>query len=175
MTRRTVRAWLAGTMSLLAASVPAAADEWPEHGLFTVRNSTIHGGLKACEMQLSPQIEHQSFSLVWVDVEGPVPLVVGYLSSDPRLALAERIVVAIDGVEIVSFEPISHSVNSDSTSVFGAVRGEAAAHVWDTMRQSAEKATWLTVTAGDTTATIPAEGLQETLADFAECRHQRSL
>ncbi len=176
MRGRTGKAWLAAAMALLGAVVPAAAEQWPEHEFFFVRSKINSDGQKTCQLELTLTIENQLFALVWVEIEdSAAPLVVNYMSGDPRIALAERVVVTIDGAEILAFAPRSRSSEPEITALAGQVSDEAAAQAWEAMRQVADKATWLTVKAGDTSASVPAKGLRETLADFGECRHRRSL
>jgi hypothetical protein len=176
MIRRTGKAWLAGAMGLLAAVVPAAAEQWPDHEFFFVRSKLSQQGRAVCEMELSLTIKDRLFALIWVETEdGPAPLIVNYMNADSKIALAERVVVTIDGAEILAFAPFSRSVEPEITTLAGSVAEKAAAHAWEAMQQAAEKATWLTVGAGDTTTRVPAKGLREALADFGECRRQRSL
>jgi hypothetical protein len=175
MIRRTVKAWL-GLAVILLAAVPAWAEQWPDHEFFFVRSKMTHEGLKICELDLTLQVKQQLFALVFSQNESSAaPLIVNYMSADPHIALAERVTVAIDGAEILTFRPARRSSEPEITALAGPVSGEDAERAWATMRRVAEKATWLTVEAGDVTAEVPAKGLTETLADFAECRRQRSL
>jgi hypothetical protein len=173
---RTIKGWLGVSIVLLLVAMPAQAGDWQEHGFFFVQSKLTSDNKTACEIELSLNVKQQLFALVWVEIEdGNSPLIVNYMSGDPRIALAKRVVVTIDGAEILAFSPNSRLSEPEITTLSGLVPGEAAARSWEALQHAAEKATWLTVAAGDTLARVPANGLRETLADFAECRRQRSV
>lgn len=175
MIGRAAQAWLMAMIVLLLATIPACAEQWPDHGFFFVRSKTQES-IRICELNSMLIVDQGAFALVLSETDSRTgPLIVNYMSDNPHIAQAERVVVAINGVEMLTFRPLHRSSEPEITSLAGPVSGEAATGVWKAIQQAAKKAKWLTVKAGDTTTRVPAKGLRKALADFGECRRQRSL
>jgi hypothetical protein len=165
--------WVVSTM--LLSATPAAAEQWPAHGFFVVSSKLTPKGQQACELLLSLQVEKRVFALGWVELEDHgAPMIMNYISANPRVALAKRVVVSIDGTDVLTFHPTSHSINAEVAAVAGPVSGRAAAAAWQAMLRTSANAKWLTVKTGETTTDVPASGLREALADLVQCRSRHS-
>ena len=162
---------------LLFGSTQIQAEQWPDHGFFVVRtNLDQRGGGLRCEMLLSLQVDKRLFALVLVEGEGGrLPLQVHYMSGDPRIAVTDKVVVKVDDTKVIAFTPLKRTTEPEIGVVVGEYRDrEAAARVWEALASSSVKAEWLTVVTAVLTDRVPAGGLREALADFAQCRTRRS-
>ena len=122
---RTIKGWLGVSIVLLLVAMPAQAGDWQEHGFFFVQSKLTSDNKTACEIELSLNVKQQLFALVWVEIEdGNSPLIVNYMSGDPRIALAKRVVVTIDGAEILAFSPNSRLSEPEITTLSGLLPGE---------------------------------------------------
>jgi hypothetical protein len=144
------------------------SDIWPSHGHFQVSAARGPEGQTICQLESSAHVGGDFFALV---IRGPTEdaLEGVFMSNNAEIGHVQRVEVALDDEQVLSFPRAYVHTGKDLTSVVGLLQPDQSAAVLARLRERAATAKELAIIASPYSSEIPASGLSAALNDFDYC------